>query len=107
MYFVYSLLLTLGFLILLPRFLLDALRHGKYVAGFGERLGKVPSLDSDDRRVVWLHCVSVGESQAARPLVLGIRKRFPDHKIVISTTTLTGQKLAREIFKQDAARVFY
>ena len=39
MYFIYSLLLGLGFLILLPRFLLDAFRHGKYVAGFGERLG--------------------------------------------------------------------
>jgi 3-deoxy-D-manno-octulosonic-acid transferase len=107
MYFVYSLLLTLGFLVLLPRFLLDALRHGKYVAGFGERLGNVPSLDSAGRPVVWLHCVSVGESLAARPLVLGIRKRFPDHTIVISTTTLTGQKLARELFKHEAARVFY
>lgn len=107
MYFVYSLLLTLGFLVLLPRFLFDALRHGKYVAGFGERLGNIPPLDSKGRRVVWLHCVSVGESQAARPLVAGIRKRFPDHTIVVSTTTLTGQKLAREIFKDEAARVFY
>jgi len=97
MYFVYSLLLTLGFLVLLPRFLFDALRHGKYVAGFGERLGNMPPLDSKGRRVVWLHCVSVGESQAARPLVAGIRKRFPEHNIVVSTTTLTGQKLAREI----------
>lgn len=107
MYFVYSLLLTLGFLVLLPRFLFDALRHGKYVAGFGERLGNLPPLDSKGQRVVWLHCVSVGESQAARPLVAGIRKRFPDHTIVVSTTTLTGQKLAREIFKDEAARVFY
>lgn len=107
MYFVYSLLLTLGFLVLLPRFLFDALRHGKYVAGFGERLGNLSPLNSNGRRVVWLHCVSVGESQAARPLVAGIRKRFPDHLIVVSTTTLTGQKLAREIFKDEAARVFY
>ena len=107
MYFVYSLLLSFGFLVLLPRFLLDALRHGKYVAGFGERMGNVPALDSSERKVVWLHCVSVGETQAARPLVLGIRKRFPDHTIVISTTTLTGQRLAQEIFKQEAARVFY
>jgi 3-deoxy-D-manno-octulosonic-acid transferase len=107
MYFVYSLLLTLGFLVLLPRFLFDALLHGKYVAGFGERLGNIPPLDSKGRRVVWLHCVSVGESQAARPLVAGIHKRFPEHTIVVSTTTLTGQKLAREIFKEEAARVFY
>lgn len=107
MYFVYSLLLTLGFLVLLPRFLLDALRHGKYVVGFGERMGKVTPLNPNGRPVVWLHCVSVGESQAARPLVAGIRQRFPDHTIVVSTTTLTGQNLAREIFKNEAARVFY
>jgi 3-deoxy-D-manno-octulosonic-acid transferase len=107
MYFIYSLLLTLGFLVLLPRFLFDALRHGKYVVGFGERMGKVAPLNPHSRPVVWLHCVSVGESQAARPLVAGIRQRFPDHTIVVSTTTLTGQNLAREIFKNEAARVFY
>lgn len=106
MYFVYSLLLTLGFLVLLPRFLFDALRHGKYVAGFGERVGKLSPLESQGP-VVWIHCVSVGESHAARPLVSGIRNRFPSHSIVISTTTLTGQRVARDIFKQEAARVFY
>ena len=106
MYLVYSLLLSLGFLILLPRFLFDALRHGKYVAGFGERLGALPPLQARTD-VVWLHCVSVGESQAARPLVAGLRKRFPSHTIVVSTTTLTGQRLARELFKNEAARVFY
>lgn len=107
MYFVYSLLLTLGFLVLLPRFLLDAFRHGKYVAGFRERLGSLSGIESQGRPIVWIHCVSVGESQAARPLVRGIRQRFPDHVLVISTTTLTGQNLARELFKSEAAKVFY
>lgn len=107
MYFIYSLLLGLGFLILLPRFVLDAFRHGKYVAGFRERLGSVATLTTDGRPVVWIHCVSVGETQAARPLVKGIRERFPDYLIAISTITLTGQNLAREVFKNDAARVFY
>lgn len=106
MYFVYSLLLSLGFLILLPRFLCDALRHGKYVAGFGERLGALTPLKAKGG-VVWLHCVSVGESQAARPLVEELRRRFPAYSIVVSTTTLTGQKLARELFKNEAAKVFY
>ncbi len=107
MYFIYSLLLTLGFVVLLPRFLFDAFRHGKYVAGFRERLGKLSAIESRGRPVVWIHCVSVGESQAARPLVRGIRQRFPNHILVISTTTLTGQNLAREIFKNEAAKVFY
>jgi 3-deoxy-D-manno-octulosonic-acid transferase len=107
MYVVYSLLLTLGFLILLPRFLFDALRHGKYVAGFRERLGNVSGIERQHKEVVWIHCVSVGESQAARPLVRGLRERFPDHTLVISTTTLTGQNVARELFKSEAAKVFY
>lgn len=107
MYFIYSLLLGLGFLILLPRFLLDAFRHGKYVSGISERLGSLSPLKKDGRPVVWIHCVSVGETQAARPLVRGIRERFPESLIAISTTTLTGQNLAREVFKGDAARVFY
>ena len=107
MYFLYSLLLGLGFLILLPRFVIDAFRHGKYVAGFRERLGSVSPIVSEVRPVIWLHSVSVGETQAARPLVKGIKARFPDHSVVISTTTATGQRLAREIFKEDVERVFY
>lgn len=107
MYFLYSLLLTLGFLVLLPRFISDAFRHGKYVAGFPERLGSLSGLESQGRPVVWIHCVSVGESQAARPLVRRIRERYPDYVLAISTTTLTGQNLARELFKSEAAKVFY
>jgi 3-deoxy-D-manno-octulosonic-acid transferase len=105
MYFIYSLLLAFGFLILLPRFLYDALRHGKYVAGFRERLGTVSS--SNGQPLIWIHCVSVGETQAARPLVLELRKQLPNRRIAISTTTLTGQNLAREIFKNEAEKIFY
>jgi 3-deoxy-D-manno-octulosonic-acid transferase len=107
MHFIYSFLLGLAFLILLPRFLFDAFRHGKYVAGFRERLGLLAPMDADGRPVIWIHCVSVGETQAARPLVQGIRKRFPEVSIAISTTTLTGQNFAREVFKHEANRVFY
>jgi 3-deoxy-D-manno-octulosonic-acid transferase len=106
MYLLYSFLLTLGFLVLLPRFLLDALRHGKYVAGFSERLGSLTPM-STERPVIWLHCVSVGETQAARPFVDLLLREFPAHSVVVSTITLTGQKLAREVFKDKATRVFY
>ncbi|HEV2706729.1 MAG TPA: 3-deoxy-D-manno-octulosonic acid transferase [Pyrinomonadaceae bacterium] len=106
MYFIYSLLLAFGFLLLLPRFLFDAARHGKYAAGFRERTGRVPHVRAG-APVIWLHCVSVGETQAARPLVRALLNAFPSHKLVVSTTTLTGQKVAREVFGQTAALVFY
>jgi 3-deoxy-D-manno-octulosonic-acid transferase len=107
MYFIYSLLLALGFLILLPRFLFDAFRHGKYVAGFRERLGLLTPLQTNGQPVIWIHCVSVGETQAARPLVQSLKQRFPNHSIAVSTTTLTGQNVAREVFKSDVEKVFY
>src|SRR5919106_5174502 len=105
MYLAYSLLLSLGLLVLIPHFLFQALAHGKYVPGFRQRFGSLPALKQQP--VIWLHCVSVGETQAARPLVERIRKEFPDHALVVSTITLTGQKLAREVFRTHADEVFY
>src|SRR5829696_5074169 len=107
MYFLYSILLGIGVLALLPRFLLDAARHGKYAAGLAERAGSLPPLDAGGRRVVWLHCVSVGEAQAARPLVRALLEEHPRLALVVSTTTLTGQRVARAVFKGQAERVFY
>lgn len=107
MYLLYSILLTIGVIALLPRFALDAFRHGKYVAGWRERLGHVPEIGHHNGPVIWLHSVSVGETQAARPLIEALRRRFPVHTLVVSTTTLTGQRVAREVFCNDAALVFY
>lgn len=107
MYFVYSVLLGLAFLVLLPKFLWDAFRHGKYISGLGERLGILKKLNNDGRPLVWLHCVSVGEVQAARPLFEAIRREFPHYLIAVSTVTVTGQQLAREILKNEAQRIFY
>ncbi|HVG30886.1 MAG TPA: 3-deoxy-D-manno-octulosonic acid transferase [Pyrinomonadaceae bacterium] len=107
MFLLYSLLLTLGILALLPVFLWRALRHGKYVEGLRERAGVVGKIEAGGRPVVWLHCVSVGETQAARPLARALVERFPSHALVVSTTTLTGQRVAREAFRGLAASVFY
>lgn len=103
MFFLYSLLLGIGFLVFLPRFLLQK----KYAASWRERLGSLPDFDAAGKSVVWLHCVSVGETQAARPLVKELLENFPEYKLVVSTTTLAGQTLAKEIFAVDAALVFY
>ena len=105
MYVAYSLLLSLGLLLLSPYFLFQALAHRKYITGLRERLGSLPKLDQQP--VVWLHCVSVGETQAARPLVERIRQELPHHALVVSTVTLTGQRLARDLFRGHAARVIY
>src|ERR1041385_4648696 len=105
MYLAYSLLLTLGLIVLLPHFLIQALAHGKYIAGLRQRLGSLPPVNG--KPVIWLHCVSVGETQAARPLVQRVKQQFPHHALVVSTITLTGQKLARDVFRSQAESVFY
>ena len=105
MYLAYSLLLSLGLLVLIPHFLFQALAHGKYLEGLRQRLGSVPPVGK--RPVIWLHCVSVGETQAARPLVERLRQAFPHHALVVSTITRTGQALARDVFGAHAESVFY
>ena len=107
MYFLYSIVLTLAFLVLLPRFAFDALFNGKYAAGFFQRLGFLPNVDPRGKKVVWLHCVSVGEANAARPLADRIHQDFPNVKLIVSTTTRTGQEIARKAFSDSASLVFY
>lgn len=104
MFFLYSFLLTIAFILLSPLLLI---KSGKYLAGFWQRFGFLPNFDAEGKPVVWLHCVSVGETQAARPLVAALAKDFPNHKLVVSTTTKTGQTLAREVFKDKASLIFY
>lgn len=105
MYLAYSLLLSLGLLVLLPYFVFQALAHGKYLDGLRQRLGQVPPING--KPVIWIHCVSVGETQASRPLVQRLKQQFPHHALVVSTVTLTGQKLARDVFRNQADSVFY
>lgn len=107
MYFFYSILLTLAFILLLPRFVFDAIFKGKYAAGFKQRLGFVPTLTPDDRKVVWLHCVSVGEANAARSLAARLKEEEPDIRLVVSTTTRTGHELANTLFADIAEQIIY
>ena len=97
-------------LVSLPYWLYQILRHGKYRSGFAERMGKVPArlfAGSGARtgRVIWVHAVSVGEVLAVSRLVDEMRRSFPQHRVLISTTTDTGQELARKRFGE--ANVFY
>lgn len=81
----------------------------KYREGLGERLGSVPlrlrTVNAGGKPVIWLHAVSVGEVLAVSRLVQEIDAAFPGYRLLISTTTRTGQELARTRF--GAERVFY
>jgi len=99
MYFLYSMLTAAGMLLLSPYFLIRGLRSGKYVHNVRERLGYLPAdfpRPPVARRAIWIHAVSVGEALAALPLARRLKTKFPDRPLYVSTTTATGQRLARE-----------
>ena len=83
----------------------------KYREGLIERLGLVPrrlvsiSAMAGERPLIWLHAVSVGEVLAVTRLVRELESALPGALLVVSTTTRTGQALARERFESN--RVFY
>ncbi len=106
MYVLYSALLAFSLLLTLPYWLLQMLRHGKYRAGLRQRFGAVPStLTASSKSTIWVHAVSVGEVVASSAVIAALRQKFPAHRILISTTTSTGQKLAAQRF--GAENVFY
>ncbi len=132
-YLLYSFVLALAMLLSLPYWLYHILRHGKYHSGFAQRTGRVPARltkGHDSRRaqpdrsagvspavaratrprsrpdrVIWIHAVSVGEVIAVSGLIERMRHAFPHHRVLISTTTDTGQELARKRFGEE--NVFY
>jgi 3-deoxy-D-manno-octulosonic-acid transferase len=98
---VYSVLLAAVLIVGAPWWLARMAMSGRYRAGLSQRLGLIPAEIGNvvkGRRVIWLHAVSVGEVLAAGELVRQLRTALPEWVIAVSTTTETGQRLARERF---------
>ena len=106
MYVFYSLLLACAALLSLPWWVIQMLRLGKYRSGLAERLGFVPArLNDAQAGCIWVHAVSVGEVLAVSQLVNELQRQYPERQIFVSTTTATGQALARQRFGEN--RVFF
>jgi len=107
----YNLALLAGLVVSLPWWLFRMATTQKYREGLWQRLGFVRGelvellKRRPGRKVIWLHAVSVGEVLAVSRVVAELDAALPAHRVVISTTTRTGQALARERF--GAERVFY
>ena len=100
MYFIYSFLTGAAALLLLPYWLVRGLREGKYLANLRERLGLstalLDRLPADRPGAIWIHAVSVGELLSSIALAKRLKETYPGRPLVVSTTTITGQSLARE-----------
>lgn len=73
---------------------------------FREKRGIIDRPFDAGGETVWIHAVSVGEVIAAVPLVRSLRERVSDLRIVLTTITDTGQKVARERFGESVQIVY-
>jgi 3-deoxy-D-manno-octulosonic-acid transferase len=94
-----------------PYWLVQGLRHGKYLSNLDQRLGiSVPGaarLPADRLGAVWIHAVSVGEALACVALAKRLKDSYPQRPLVISTTTITGHQVARDRMPFADAVVYF
>jgi 3-deoxy-D-manno-octulosonic-acid transferase len=106
----YSFALSLALIISSPWWLARMALSGKYRHGLKERLGSVPPRLRSymaGHQAIWVHAVSVGEVNSAIPLILRLREQLAatNIRVVVSTTTQTGQRIARDRLGEES--VFY
>jgi 3-deoxy-D-manno-octulosonic-acid transferase len=95
------------FAVMSPFLIYQAVRYRKYIGSFTQRLGYLPvSFNLDAEKSIWIHAVSVGEVLTARALLPALRERYPRLRLFLSTTTMTGQQIARNNL-QYVDEVFY
>jgi 3-deoxy-D-manno-octulosonic-acid transferase len=95
-YLSYSILTVVVLVLGAPWFAWQAFRHRKYVGSLGQRLGFLPVAFNVDREPsIWVHAVSVGEVLTTRALIDELKNRYPHLRLFLSTTTITGQQVAR------------
>lgn len=106
----YKTLYTIGLYLLTPlvlaRLLWRSFRAPAYRSRIAERFGYVP-LSSANKDVIWVHAVSVGETLAAVPLVRQLQQRYPDKKILVTTTTPTGSERVKGSFGDEVDHAYF
>jgi len=99
-FFIYSVLMAVAVILTAPYWLIQGLRHGKYLSNLRERLGlALPALakpSAGQPGAIWIHAVSVGEALSGVALARRLKETYQQRPLIISTTTQTGQALAKE-----------
>jgi len=102
--FIYTLLLYLSLPIAILKLIAKERKSPFRKAKLKNQLGFVTKTSG---KVIWVHCVSVGEFNAARPLIDQILDIYPEHKLAISTTTITGAEAVRNHYQDRVIHYFF
>ena len=102
--FFYTLLLYLLLPYILLRLVWRARRQRGYLGHVAERFGHYAQAAGGP--VIWVHAVSVGETRAAEPLVQALRKKYPQHRVLLTHMTPTGRETGEAIFGDDVIRCY-
>ncbi len=101
---IYTFLLYLLLPLTPLKLLWRARKQPEYLAHWQERYGFYKF--SLNKPVIWLHCVSVGETRAAEPLIKALLAQYPNHEILLSHTTPTGRATSEQLFGNSVSRVY-
>ncbi|WP_049623088.1 lipid IV(A) 3-deoxy-D-manno-octulosonic acid transferase [Frateuria defendens] len=104
MRYLYTLVMYLVTPLIVARLLARGVRYGDYHLRWRERFGffDAPGF----RGSLWVHAVSVGEVNAAEPLIKALRRDYPEAPLVVTTVTPTGSERVRQLFGKDVFHVY-
>ena len=102
--FLYSLIIWLSIPFALIKILVKDTHNSLWKVKLKNQLGIVKEIKG---QVIWIHCVSVGEFNASKPLVDALLSQYSKHKIVISTTTMTGSVAVKNHYKDNVIHCFF
>lgn len=104
MRYLYTLLMYLATPLIVMRLLTRGMRYGNYHQRWPERFGifRAPDL----RGSIWVHAVSVGEVNAAEPLIKALREDYPNAPLVVTTVTPTGSARVQQLFGDSVFHVY-
>ena len=100
----YTFLIYLSLPLIPLKLLWRSRKQPEYLAYWKERFGIYTT--TTHKPVIWLHCVSVGETHAASPLVKLLQNELPDHQILLTHTTPTGRQASEQLFGDTVKRVY-
>ena len=106
----YNILFKICFALSAPYYFVRMRRRGNWQKGFGERFGKYDTKLKQaitNRRILWMHAVSVGEVNLSTQLIRALEPRLPNLKIVVSTTTTTGMGELQKKLPIHISKIYY